>query len=202
MSGEPALTLTTHVTRVVAGFRAVLAARMAKADAIRPILLLLWSRLGHLERRIATLAARFEKGLLVAPRARPPATQPDAPPRARRTAQPGLRLPNKPAWLIAHAIETVVYGEYIRQLLARPDMAALLEAAPRLKSEIRVVARLLMPDLPDILALPPRPARAKQVKLKPPKPERPRKPRRPKWRGAHRPKEFWRPGPIRPLWTA
>ena len=77
-------------------------------------------------------------------------------------------------------------------------MAALLDAAPHLRRQLRAVLRPLMAELPPILALPPRPAR--------PKPPRPKRAPRPHaaWTRSKpdRLPEIWRPGPIRPLWTA
>jgi hypothetical protein len=183
--------------RVVAGLRGVLAARMARVDATHPVLLLLWSRLGRLNNRIATLAARFAQGRSVTPR---PRQSTPRKPNPRPATGPRLRLPSHPGWLVAHAIETAPYAAYFRQLLQDPQMAALIEAAPPLKRHLRPILRLLMQDLPEPLALPPRPPRPPRIR--PPRPPRPRKAKRAPCHGARRPKEFWRPGPIRPLWTA
>jgi hypothetical protein len=195
MQVASATPLAFRFARTVAGLRGVLAAHMAKADAkLHPVLFLLWSRLGRLDRRIAALAERFAQGRSVASRQRQPISKP------RPTAKRGVRLPDKPAWLVTRAIQTAVYAEQFRRLLQDPDMLALIQAAPQLKRHLRPILRPLMLDLPEPLALPPRPPRP--PRQKPPRPERPKKPRRAPCHGARRPKEFWRPGPIRPLWTA
>jgi hypothetical protein len=186
-------TLAGRFAVVVTGLRAMLAAYMVRADHIRPVLLLFWRRLGQLNRRIATLAERFAAGRSVAPRRR---AKPNSP-RAQRAATPRLRLPTKPGWLLAQTMQAAPHAAYFRQLLENPEMLALIEAAPHLKQQLRPILRLLLPELPPSLALPPKP-----VRLKPPRPPRPKKPRRAPCHGARRPKEFWRPGPIRPHWTA
>jgi hypothetical protein len=187
-------TLSGRFTLIVMGLRAVLAAHMVRADQTRPLLLLMWGRLGQLDRRMAILMQRFAAGRSVAPRLRPPAQT-----RAKRQVT-RLRLPAKPGWLIIQAIQVAPYAEQVRRLLEQPEMLALLDAAPQLKRQLRPILRALMPELPPSLALPPRPPRPPRVK--PVRTERPRKPRRAPCHGACRPKEFWRPGPIRPLWTA
>jgi hypothetical protein len=103
-------------------------------------------------------------------------------------------------WLVAQTILAIPHANYFRQLIDQPEMTALLEASPHLKRQLRPILRLLMIDLPPILALPPRPPRPPRVR--PPRAPRPNKPRRAPCHGARRPKEFWRPGPIRPHWTA
>jgi hypothetical protein len=198
---NPASTIAGHVTQVIAGLRVVLAAYMAKADHARPQLLLLWKRIAFLNRRIATLAERFAAGRNVTPRKRlrPPAETAASP--GDRLATPArLRLPNKPGWLITQAIQFACYAEQFRHLLDDPEMIALLDAAPQIKRHLRPILRLLTLELPPSLALPPRPPRPPRVK--PPRAPRPKKPRRAPCHGARRPKEFWRPGPIRPHWTA
>ena len=183
MRAAPATTLADRFALVATGLRDLLAARMAKSDTLRPLLMLLWSRLHRVERRIATLAARFAAGQPVAPRPRSPARNtPSA-----RPAKRALRLPRRAAWLIAHTSEAAAYAEHFRQLLQEPEMAALLQAAPQLKGQLRPVLRVLMLDLPEPLALPRRPRK--------PKPPRPRKPR------PEPIPDFWRPGPIRPFWN-
>jgi hypothetical protein len=190
--------LASQFALVVAGLRAMLAAYMPRADRTRPVLLLLWRRLGNLNHRIAILTQRLAEGRSVAPR---PRSQPRPAEETTATKRPArLRLPNKPGWLVAQTIQAAPYANYFRQLIDQPEMVALLEACPQLKRQLRPILHLLLIDLPPILALPPRPPRA--PRLKPPRAPRPQKPRRAPCHGARRPKEFWRPGPIRPHWTA
>jgi HAMP domain-containing protein len=194
--------LANQFALVVVGLRGMLAAYMPRADRTRPVLLLLWKRLGQLNRRIATLTQRLAEGRPVAPRPqpRPAAETTDVPLTQRATSRARLCLPNKPGWLVDQTIQAAPYANYFRQLIDQPEMTALLDAYPQLKRQLRPILRLLMVDLPPILALPPRPPRP--PRLKPPRVPRPKKPRRAPCHGARRPKEFWRPGPIRPLWTA
>ena len=200
---------------IVTGLRALLAAHMVKAGSTHAVLMLLHKRLGQLDRRVAILSQRFAAGRRVAPRPRPPIATTDTPPsqphprptssrpasqRPASQRPASLRLPTRPGWLISQAWPSVTYGNYFCLLLEDPQMVALLQAAPQLKRQLRPILRLLMLELPPALALPPRPPRA--ARPRPPRAERPKKPRRAPWHGAFRPKEYWRPGPIRPPWTA
>ena len=178
-----ATTLTDRFSLVAKGLRDLLAARMAQSDALRPLLMLLWSRLGRLNRRIATLSARLASGKPVAARPRSPARN-TSPARPSKRAVP---LPRRAGWLVAHASEAAAYAENFRQLLQDPEMTALLQAAPQLKRQLRPILRLLMLELPESIALPRRPRK--------PRPRYPRKPR------TEALPDVWRPGPIRPFWN-
>jgi hypothetical protein len=205
MRADPASTLAGLFAVFTTALRATIAAHMPRAGRTIPVLLLIWKRLGQLDRRIAVLGQRLAEGRSVAPRKRPALERPvlvfePASPRARRqAAEPCPRLPTRPGWLLTQTITVAPFAEQLRRLIDHPEMVALLDAAPQLKTQLRAIMRLLTPELPPSLALPPRPPRP--PRLKPPRPERPKKPRRAPCHGARRPKEFWRPGPIRPHWT-
>jgi hypothetical protein len=196
MSAHPAATLACRFALGVAGLRDMLIAHVIRTNDAQPFLVLLSMRLNRLSRRIASLAQDLAVGYVPA---RPTNALPAE--RAARSASPSTArarplLPTAPGWLFDLDIRFAAYTEYFRDLLDRPEMAALLAASPQLRRQLRAVLRPLMAQLPPALALPPRP--------RPPRPHKPRRvPRRQNpCHGAHRPKEFWRPGPIRPLWKA
>jgi hypothetical protein len=196
MCAAPAATFALRFALAVAGLRDMLVAHIMRADRTPLALEFAWQHLTRLTNRIATLAQRLAAGRSVAPRqrAKPLAPSPAVPGRAHVAR---ARLPNKIGWLLDQDIRFLTYTEYFRHLFQQPETAALLEAAPQLKRQLRPVLRLLMAELPEALALPPRPPRPKRVR-----PRRPAIRRQNPCHGARRPKEFWRPGPIRPHWTA
>jgi hypothetical protein len=211
MCAATTATLAMRFALAVAGLRDMLVAHIMRADHTQPDLAFAWQHLTRLTNRIATLAQRLAAGRSVTARsgtarsvtgrsgtarsstARKRAT----PPAARGTTQTRQRLPNTIGWLLEQDIRFLTYTEYFRHLFDQPETAALLEAEPQLKRQLRPILRLLMADLPEALALPPRSPRPKRVR-----PSRSRLLRQNPCHGARRPKEFWRPGPIRPHWTA
>ena len=128
----------------------VLAATAERRADIRPLMLLLWSRLRRLADRFAALAARAAAGPLPAPRRRPPAARPSRP------RPPGTRLPEGFAWLIRMVPEARFANTRISHLLGSAEMAALLAAAPQAGRLLRPLCRTLGVPLPPALALPPR----------------------------------------------
>jgi hypothetical protein len=198
MSVHPATTLASRFALGVAGLRDMLIAHVIRTNYAQPFLVLLSMRLDRLRRRIASLSQRLAEGHLPAPVPNaPPAER--AAPSSSSTPRGRPLLPAAPGWLFDLDIRFATYAEYFRNLLDQPEMAALLVAAPQLRRQLRSVLRPLMAELPPVLA-PPR--------QKPPRPAQPNRAPRPRLRrqnpchGAARPPEFWRPGPIRPLWTA
>ncbi len=114
------------------------------------LLVLLWTRLQHVSRRLAALAARAAAGRAltrrhVAPptpaRRAPPA--PWVPPTPWAPPAPSPRLPYKFAWLVRLVPEAACYGSQLRHLLAEPEMAALLAASPQARRLLRPLCRML-----------------------------------------------------------
>jgi len=118
-----------------------------------PLLILLWTRLQALSRRLAALAAwaaagralTRRRGLNVAPRA----------PTRRPPPAPFPRLPHKFAWLVRLVPEAACYGSQLRHLLAEPEMAALLAASPQARRLVRPLCRMLAVPPPAVPGAPP-----------------------------------------------
>jgi hypothetical protein len=118
----------------------------------RPLALLILNRIRAINQAFSRLAARIGAGKYV-PR-RPADT-----PRRREDRKPRgpNPLPQGFAWLVKLVPEAAAYGSQLQFLLAEPEMAALLAAAPAaLRRPLRSLCRMLGVDPPPILALPPR----------------------------------------------
>lgn len=71
--------------------------------------------------------------------------------------EPSLPPPQEQIWPADEPPKPLPYGAYLLRLIQNPEMRALLEAAPHLKSSLRRLLRLLGEDLPSQLAPTPRP---------------------------------------------
>jgi len=148
---HPALGLARAFALIVESMCRAIAVRAARDVVGRAALVVLWSRLRRLARRVGNVAQRVAEGRFD-PRPRSPAPAG----RARRGTAPswpgGLRA------LARLAPETVCYGGQLRALLAEPEIAAMLAAAPRLARHVRPLCRLLGVEPPPPLPAPQRPA--------------------------------------------
>jgi len=145
--------LAHWLTLIVAGLQKAAAARAGRDHAAAPLVMLLWTRLARLTARFDALVARLAAG-------HSPAGRPAAPARpctrsARKAPAAGLRLPRGRAWLIRLLPgEAASYGCQLQALLADPQMAALLAAAPEAGRILRPLCRLLAITPEGLLALP------------------------------------------------
>ncbi len=122
---------------IIGGLRRAIAARSGGAGGAAPLLMLLWTRLLRLSGRFARLAARVAAGT-ASPR------RPASPRRAAgRSRPPYRRLPRGFAWLPRQVPEAAAYGSQLRHLLADPEMAALIAAAPQAGRLLRPLCRTL-----------------------------------------------------------
>ncbi len=128
--------LADRFALVLDGLCRVLAVRGSRDRAATALMLLLWSRLRRTVQRFVDLAGRYRAGTLRAPR-------PYSPAPGRRPPPPGPLLPRRFGWLVARVPEAAIYGEYLRQMLADPEMASLLEAAPQASRLLRPLCRML-----------------------------------------------------------
>ena len=116
--------LAQWLTLIVAALKKAAAARAGRDHAVAPLVTLLWTRLARLTARFDALVARLTAGHPAAP-CRPRTRS------ARKAPAAGLRLPRSQAWLIRLLPgEAASYGCQLQALLADPQMAALLAAAP------------------------------------------------------------------------
>jgi hypothetical protein len=219
--------LAKTMALIIGGLCASVAKRIAADRTSGPLILVTVARLRHLLARFTSLAARAQAGKLrpprrrtVRPRAAPPPEEPlpgeaspgqptpdPKPPRQRERL-----LPRKFGWLIRFVpYEAACFGSQLQHQLSRPEMVALIEAAPQAGRILRPLCWMLAIPLPPILRLPP-----KQRIPKPPRqpaPERTcdiapasgRKPRHPPSRGEdgtvyvwRRWRGIWMPEPLRP----
>jgi hypothetical protein len=145
--------LAQWLTLLVTGLRQAAAARASRDHAVAPLVMLLWTRLARLTARFDALVARLTAGHPAAParqRTRPASTAP-----ARKAPAAGLRLPRGQAWLIRLLPgEAACFGGQLQALLADPQMAALLAAAPEAGRILRPLCRLLAIAPEGLLALP------------------------------------------------
>ncbi len=126
-----------RLARLIDGLCRAVAARGPGGFLARPVLLLLWSRLKQASTRILRLAARARAGTLPAPRA------PRASPRRVLSRQPPRRLPWRAGWLLRPVPDARAIASQLEHLLAQPDMAALLAAAPGVERLLRPLCRML-----------------------------------------------------------
>ncbi len=158
---NPAIT----ADRFAAGI-AVLCGLIARHGHLRrlagPFLVLVWRRVRDIGGQVDALLARMRAGTLRRYPARRPPRRVAVP---RRRPAPGL-LPNGHAWLAALIPETAVSGAHLQNLLADPDIPALLEAAPQLRRALRPLCRMLGVELPPSPPGPPPPS-ARRVSARP-----------------------------------
>ncbi len=161
--------LAHWLTLIVGGLQKAAAARAGRDHAVAPLVMLLWTRLARLTARFDALVARLTAGR--SPAGRPAATaRPRTRPARKAPAATG-RLPRGQAWLIRLLPgEAASYGCQLQALLADPQMAALLAAAPEAGRILRPLCRLLAITPEGSLALPsaagkpaPKPRPAKPV---------------------------------------
>lgn len=161
------------------------AARSFRNALPGPLIVLIWKRVNRIGLKFAALAARIRAGKFH-PR-QPPATPPKRDGKRRREKNP---LPQGFCWLVKLVPQAAVYGSQLSYLLAEPEMAALVAAAPgQMRRTLRPLCHMLGLAPPPLLALPPKP--------RPPKPPRPPPEPRPP---PPPPPPFSRPPPDMPAW--
>jgi hypothetical protein len=219
------LGLTQTMALIIGGLCEAVARRIAADRTAGPLIILTVDRLRHLLARFASLAARAEAGKLRPPRQGAPLRRRTPPPgEAPAPEEPGDHtanpkpprqrerlLPREFGWLIRFVpYEAACFGSQLQHQLSRPEMVALIEAAPQAGRILRPLCWMLAIPLPPILRLPPRPPKPKLRQPTPeqsPKAERASGPKRKlpasfgevgkdyvwrRWRG------IWMPEPLRP----
>ena len=125
-----------------------------------PVIVLIWGRLRR-------MAARFAAAVAAIPAAPGRASRParSSPARSRPRAHDGRpRLPGGFGWLIRLSPAAACHGGQLQRLLADPEMAALLAAAPRMARVLRPLCRMLAVEPPPGLLAPPNRARRPSVR--------------------------------------
>jgi hypothetical protein len=159
---------------IIAWTRNLIGCRVSGRPALIPIMMLISVRLGRAAQRFERLLARYRAGTLRAPIPRAKSTHPRPPP--VRWEHPGdawrmLRMPRSHAWLLRHVQETATAKVGLEYLMAEPDFAAVLAAAPQMARIFRPICRLLgvemMPEAFRPLPRKPRPKPAPPPELPP-----------------------------------
>ncbi len=189
-------TPATFLASLLATLQAHIAHHAAKDRVNGPMLLLVWSYLPRALLRFQRLYARWQAGTLPKPRPAQLCPAQLCPGRPARPRAPAT-APRRPRLTRRHGFVSRVIGYQacnlasgLRHLLARPDCAEFLAAAPQAARILRPLCRLLGATLPPALALPPRPRRPRPPKPVPAPPQ-------PRW-GKHdlRAIRRYSPGPI------
>lgn len=148
--------LAGRFARFIGGLREAMAAGAAHNPVLLDLAARLWNRLTEAADRFAAIAAHpvarsRRRSAAPAPLAADAAPHP--PPAPRRT------LPRAHGWLARLSPETVAFGIEFADLLAQPEMRALLATAPRLWRVLRPLCRMLGITLPEAApGTPPLPA--------------------------------------------
>jgi hypothetical protein len=168
--------------RIMEGLCRAVAAGGGNGGLTGVLVILLWGRLRRMAARFASVAARLRAGTLCAAAPRPRAAAPRARPRRPGT----LRLSRGFASLLRQVPQASFAGSQLQHLLADPEMAVLLNAAPQLGRILRPLCRMLgvRPAPGAIPPPPPRPATAARTgdgaaSAEPARPSAPLAPRAP-----------------------
>ena len=149
----PAPGLARTFSLIIDGLCRTTAARSAVDRFAGPMLILIFARLRRLASRFASLGASVEARMIQAGPL--PPTRPSRPAAGatQRTSRK-TRLPQSFAWLIRLVPGTAAYAGQVQALVADPQTAALLAAAPQAGRILRPLCRMLAVPLPDYLRLP------------------------------------------------
>ena len=167
--------LMDALSAIFSGLKAAIATHASRRDTV--LLTAVWHRVHRMSQRLASLVAKWRAGTLPKPR-------PSQPGRKRTSVRkPQPSMPRSPAWLCAYVPPIIeapgcaaAAGVYLRLLIENDEEAqAFLKAAPQAARILRPLMRMLSPEMPEILALPPRPRRERKPRPKKPKPPDPKR---------------------------
>ncbi len=157
------------------GVAKALAAEAWRLGLVAPWLALVWCKLRSTGARILRIAAALEAGTL---RLSPPRKLPPLPPRTEDTApRPDHAKPRRKeipqgfGWLLRRVTALSFGRSQLEYLLAEPDMAELIQAAPPIAHHLRPICRMLGVKPPPGLFPPRRTPRRQPKPPAPPKPE-------------------------------
>ena len=140
----PPLTPPERFAAILDGLCQAVARRGGGRDRLAgPLVILIWTRLRRIAAQVVALLARIETGRHRRHPARRPPRYPEGHPAAPRRHSPPV-LPHGFAWLLPLVpCEAAGYASQLRYLLAEPEMAVLLDAAPQMRRLLRPLCRML-----------------------------------------------------------
>ena len=181
MAMPPLLPLLTAILadlRAAIGASSALVARnpaFAGLAAARSALLVrAWSYIGRTSTRLARLFARYQAATL----AQSTLAKPRLPRPGRTTPRPATpRLPTRKSWIVATVGYTAAgHASQLNHLLARPDFAEFIAAAPQAGRLLRPLCHMLGIAPPPALARPKPPRKPRTPPAPAPKPAAPPSP--------------------------
>ena len=147
--------LAEFVTRGLTTAREIVAACGHRLRLPGPLVVAIWSLLGHRMRRIAILMTRYAEGTLPAPRR--PGTTPRQPQSKTRLAPAPRLIKYRRGWMMRHIQETAFVGSALEFLLLEPGLTEFLAACPQAKRPLRSLWWAInYTPLPDILRAKPK----------------------------------------------
>ncbi|MCC6720454.1 MAG: hypothetical protein IT555_21485 [Acetobacteraceae bacterium] len=168
--------LAGRLAMIVEAMREPIAQRAIRDRVLTVLLGLVYWRLVRMVTRLDRLILRWQSAAL-----RPPGPSRAGQPRPAPApaAPPKPRLPRGRAWLIRLVQPTAQFAGQVEHLLADPETARLLAAAPQAGRIFRPFCRMLGIEPPPLIRLPPTPPRPARPRPARPRPARPRPPRPP-----------------------
>ncbi len=140
----PAFRLPESVSTIIVGLCRVLTALRATDLDI----LYICTRLVAAAADFHLLFDRWRENRLQAARKRPQSAKAQA---SKAALRPKSTLPRKFAWLVNLVPETAIYGAQLQELLADPEIAALLAEVPQAGKHLRPLCRMLgVKPIPEI----------------------------------------------------
>ena len=170
-SPPPPTTLIGRFRAVIDGIGVKIGAHLVRNRHLEPILALVYAYLQRSAGRLDRLIARWQAGTLTParPRTTVTPTPPRAAPRPPAPRPPGPRLPSRNGWLLHLVQPAAQLSGHLQMLIASPEMAELLAAAPQARRILRPLLKMLnIQPIPLILRRP----------SDPPPPDSPIMPRR------------------------
>jgi hypothetical protein len=165
---SPTTTLARRLRVIANAIGLMFTMRGVHGRVTAPLVIPVWKRILRLATRFETLVARVAAGLPAAPvRVRAKAVRVAA---RAAGASAAAQVPTGRGWLVGLMRETEIYRAKVEELLADPEMAALLAAAPEAGRILRPFCRMLGVNGGALLALPagrkltPRKSRAGQYR--------------------------------------
>ncbi len=146
---------TDRFALLIEGLCRAVALRIAGGALAGPLIILISCRLRRMAMRFARLAERLRTGARAGTAGRRRAVSPR--PAGHSPQGPAKHLPRNFAWLPRLVPAAGAAGSQLQHLLADPEMAALIVAAPQAGRILRPLCRMLGVRPPPVLARPARP---------------------------------------------